>query len=87
MYSRAIRSCHRLSELQLDEANSSDTEAPFLDLRLTISDGFVSSKVTEFIYLSLFGLLECLVMSLTLTVESIFNSKTSQTRLSVSQIP
>ena len=33
------------SELQLNEANSSDTEAPFLDLRLTISDGFVSSKI------------------------------------------
>ena len=25
-------------------ANSSDIEAPFLDLHLTISDGFVSSK-------------------------------------------
>ena len=32
------------SELQLNKANSSDTEAPFLDLHLTISDGFVSSK-------------------------------------------
>ena len=31
------------SELQLNKANSSDTEAPFLDLHLTISDGFVSS--------------------------------------------
>ena len=26
------------SELQLNKANSSDTEAPFLDLHLTISD-------------------------------------------------
>ena len=33
------------SELQLNKANSSDTEAPFLDLHLTISDGFVSSKI------------------------------------------
>ena len=28
------------SELQLNKANSSDTEAPFLDLHMTISDGF-----------------------------------------------
>ena len=33
------------SELQLNKANSSDTEAPFLDLHLAISDGFVSSKI------------------------------------------
>ena len=33
------------SELQLNKADSSDTEAPFLDLHLTISDGFVSSKM------------------------------------------
>ena len=84
------------SELQLDKANSSETEAPFLDLHLTISDGFVSSKIynkiddfefdivnfpfldgviprglhlTGFIYHRLFGLLECLVMSLILTLE------------------
>ena len=30
--------------LQLNKANVSNTEAPFLDLHLTISDGFVSSK-------------------------------------------
>ena len=30
------------SELQLNKANSSDTEAQFLDLHLIISDGFVS---------------------------------------------
>ena len=35
------------SELQLNKANSSDTEAPFLDLILTISDGFVSSKIYD----------------------------------------
>ena len=33
------------SELQLNKANSSDTEAPFLDLHLNISDGFISSKI------------------------------------------
>ena len=33
------------SELQLNKANSSDTEALFLDLHLTISDGFVLSKL------------------------------------------
>ena len=32
------------SELQLNNANSSNTDAPCLDLHLTISDGFVSSK-------------------------------------------
>ena len=35
------------SELQLNKANSSDTEVPFLDLHLTISDGFVSSKMYD----------------------------------------
>ena len=32
-------------ELQLNKANTSDTEAPFLDLHLSISNGFVSSKI------------------------------------------
>ena len=32
------------SELQLNKANTSDTEAHFLDLHLSISSGFVSSK-------------------------------------------
>ena len=95
------------SELHLDKANSSDTEAPFLDFNLTVSDGFVSSKIYDkrddfdivnFPFLdgapratyygiichSLFGLLGCLVISLTLTLESNFNIKTFQTRLSVS---
>ena len=83
------------SQLQLNKGNSSDTEVPFLDIHLTISDGFVSSKIYDkrdgfdfdivnvlflggdvpratfygFIYLSLYGLTECLVMSLTLTPE------------------
>ena len=32
-------------ELQLNKANASDTEAPFSDLHLSISNGFVSSKI------------------------------------------
>ena len=35
------------SELQLNKTNSSDTEAPFLDLHLPISYGFVSSKIYD----------------------------------------
>ena len=34
-------------ELQLNKANTSDTEAPFLDLQLSISNGFVSSKIYD----------------------------------------
>ena len=34
-------------ELQLNKANTSDTEAPFLDLILSISNGFVSSKIYD----------------------------------------
>ena len=34
-------------ELQLNKANSSDTEGPFLDLHLSISDDFVSSKIYD----------------------------------------
>ena len=33
------------TELQLSKANSSDTEAPFLDLNLSITNGIVSSKL------------------------------------------
>ena len=33
------------SELQLNKANVSDTEASFLDLHLSISDGFVRTKI------------------------------------------
>ena len=33
------------SELQLNKANVSDTEASFLDLHLSISDGFVQTKI------------------------------------------
>ena len=35
------------SELQLNKANSSDTEAQFLDLHLDMSDDFVSSKIYD----------------------------------------
>ena len=31
------------SELQLNKANISDTEAPFLDLHLSVANGFISS--------------------------------------------
>ena len=34
-------------ELQLNEANTSDIEAPFLDLHLSISNCFVSSKIYD----------------------------------------
>ena len=35
------------SELQLNKANASDTEALFLDLHLSISYSFVSSKIYD----------------------------------------
>ena len=34
-------------ELHLNKANTSDTAAPFLDLHLSISNGFVSSKIYD----------------------------------------
>ena len=34
-------------ELQLKKANTSDTEASFVDLHLSISNGFVSSKIYD----------------------------------------
>ena len=37
------------SELQLNKANASDTEAAFLDLHLSISNGIVSINVTTLI--------------------------------------
>ena len=33
--------------MQLNKANTSDTEAPFIDLHLSILDGFVSSKINN----------------------------------------
>ena len=35
------------AKLQLDKVNSSDTEAPFLDLDLSISNGIVSSIIYD----------------------------------------
>ena len=35
------------TELQLNTANSSDTEAPFWDLNLSITNGIVSSKIYD----------------------------------------
>ena len=35
------------TELQLNKANSSDTEAPFLDLSLSITNGIISSKIYD----------------------------------------
>ena len=35
------------TELQLNKANSSDTEAPFLDLKLSIANGIVSSIIYD----------------------------------------
>ena len=35
------------TELQLNKANSSDTEAPFLDLNMSITNGIVSSKIYD----------------------------------------
>ena len=35
------------TELQLNKANSFDTEAPFLDLNLSITNAIVSSKIYD----------------------------------------
>ena len=35
------------SELQLNKTNMSDTETSFLDLHLSISDGFVKTKIYD----------------------------------------
>ena len=35
------------TELQLNKTNSSDTEAPFLDLNLSITNGMVSTKIYD----------------------------------------
>ena len=34
-------------ELQLNKANTTDTEAPFLDFHLSVANGFVSSKIYD----------------------------------------
>ena len=35
------------TELQLNKANSLNTEAPFLDLELSITNGIVSTKIYD----------------------------------------
>ena len=35
------------TELQLNKANSSDTEAPFFDLNLSITNGIISPKIYD----------------------------------------
>ena len=85
------------SELKLNKANSSDTEAPFLDLNLSITNDIVSSKIYDkrddfnyelfshflmemflallpmvYIFLSLFVLLEFILMLTTSTTEIYF---------------
>ena len=86
------------TELQLNKTNSSDTEAPFLDLNLPITNDIVSCKIydkrDEFNFeivnfpfldgdvprspsygvynLSLFVLLECVLMLMTSTTETYF---------------
>ena len=46
-YFESMVNCIYLPALQLNKANTSDTEAPFLDLHLSISNGFVSSKIYD----------------------------------------
>ena len=86
------------TELQLNKANSSDTEAPSLDLNLSITNGIVSFKINDkrddfnfekvnfpflmemflaplpmvYIFLSLFVLLECVLMLMNSTTETYF---------------
>ena len=43
----SIKFIHLKAELQLNKANISDTEAPLLDLQLSVSNGFVSSKIFD----------------------------------------
>ena len=41
------------SELQMNKANTSDTEATFLNLHLTISNDIISNRIYEFMSLIL----------------------------------
>ena len=38
-----------LTDLQLNKVNPSDTEAPFLDLDLSITNGIVSTKIYDYV--------------------------------------
>ena len=53
------------TELHLNKANSSDTEAPFLDL-------FLALLPMVYIFLNLFVLLECVLMLRTSTTDTYF---------------
>ena len=46
-YFEGMVNCIYPPELQLNKATTSDTEAPFLDLHFSISNGFVSSKIYD----------------------------------------
>ena len=42
-----VKQIYARPELQLNKANNTDTEAPFLDLHLSIANVFVSSKIND----------------------------------------
>ena len=44
---KSMVNCIYPSKLQLHKANASDTEASFLDLHLSMSDGFVKTKTYD----------------------------------------
>ena len=46
-YFEGMVNCIYPPELQLNKANTADTKSPFLDLHLSISNGFVSSKIYD----------------------------------------
>ena len=71
------------TEFQLNKANSSDTEAPFLDLNLSITNGIVTSKfydkrddfnfeIVNFPFLSSLPFLWCIYFSAYSFCESVF---------------
>ena len=55
-------------ELKLNKADTSDTEAPFLDLHISISNGFFSSKLynkrNDFDFDIAAPLMECIFLHL-----------------------
>ena len=46
-YFEGMVNCIYPNELQLNKADTSNTEVPFLDLHLSISNGFVSFKIYD----------------------------------------
>ena len=59
------------SELQLNKANTSDTEAAFLDLHLSISNYTVSTKIYDNVTTLILKLPILLLYSVLFTVESL----------------